>query len=63
MCRKVVIITGSPRKSGNSFGVTDAFIRTAFYRTKLDNIPDIVYNVISILQFRREHYYSKRRII
>ena len=29
MSKKIVVITGSPRKSGNSFAMTDAFIRAA----------------------------------
>ena len=29
MSKKIVVITGSPRKDGNSFAMTDAFIRTA----------------------------------
>jgi len=29
MSRKIVVITGSPRKNGNSFAMTDAFIRAA----------------------------------
>ena len=27
MSKKIVVITGSPRKDGNSFAMTDAFIR------------------------------------
>ncbi len=29
MNKKIVVITGSPRKNGNSFAMTDAFIRAA----------------------------------
>lgn len=29
MCKKIVVITGSPRKNGNSFAMTDAFIKAA----------------------------------
>ena len=29
MCKKIVVITGSPRKKGNSFAMTDAFIQAA----------------------------------
>lgn len=29
MNKKVVVITGSPRKNGNSFAMTDAFIKAA----------------------------------
>ena len=29
MSKKIVVITGSPRKNGNSFALTDAFIRAA----------------------------------
>ena len=29
MSKKIVVITGSPRKNGNSFAMTDAFIRAA----------------------------------
>ena len=29
MSNKIVVITGSPRKNGNSFAMTDAFIKTA----------------------------------
>ena len=29
MRKKIVVITGSPRKNGNSFAMTDTFIRTA----------------------------------
>lgn len=29
MSKKIVVITGSPRKDGNSFAVTDAFIKAA----------------------------------
>ncbi|MCI8387852.1 MAG: flavodoxin family protein [Clostridiales bacterium] len=29
MCKKIVVITGSPRKDGNSFAMTDAFIKAA----------------------------------
>ena len=29
MSRKTVVITGSPRKNGNSFGMTGAFMRAA----------------------------------
>ena len=29
MSKKIVVITGSPRKNGNSFAMTDAFIKTA----------------------------------
>ena len=29
MSKKIVVITGSPRKDGNSFSMTDAFIRAA----------------------------------
>lgn len=29
MDKKIVVITGSPRKNGNSFAMTDAFIQAA----------------------------------
>ena len=29
MGKKIVVITGSPRKGGNSFAMTDAFIQAA----------------------------------
>ena len=29
MCKKIVVITGSPRENGNSIAMTDAFIRAA----------------------------------
>lgn len=29
MSKKIVVITGSPRKNGNSFAMTEAFIRAA----------------------------------
>lgn len=29
MNKKIVVITGSPRKNGNSFAMTDAFIHVA----------------------------------
>jgi len=29
LSKKIVVITGSPRKNGNSFAMTDAFIRAA----------------------------------
>ncbi len=29
MRKKIVVITGSPRKNGNSFAMTDSFIRAA----------------------------------
>ena len=29
MSKKIVVITGSPRKSGNSFAMTDAFVKAA----------------------------------
>lgn len=29
MCKKLLVITGSPRNNGNSFAMTDAFIRAA----------------------------------
>ena len=29
MSKKITVITGSPRKSGNSFAMTDAFIKAA----------------------------------
>ena len=29
MSKKIVVITGSPRKNGNSFAMTDAFIQAA----------------------------------
>ena len=29
MSKKIVVITGSPRKGGNSFAMTEAFIRAA----------------------------------
>ena len=29
MSKKIVVITGSPRKDGNSFAMTDAFIKAA----------------------------------
>lgn len=29
MNKKIVVITGSPRKNGNSFAMTDAFIKAA----------------------------------
>ena len=29
MSKKIVVITGSPRKKGNSFAMTEAFIRAA----------------------------------
>lgn len=29
MCKKIVVITGSPRKNGNSFAMTEAFISAA----------------------------------
>lgn len=29
MSKKIVVITGSPRKNGNSFSMTDAFIQAA----------------------------------
>ena len=29
MSKKIVVITGSPRKKGNSFAMTDAFIKAA----------------------------------
>ena len=32
MSKKIVVITGSPRKNGNSFAMTDAFIKAAQFR-------------------------------
>ena len=29
MCKKILVITGSPRKNGNSFAMTEAFIKAA----------------------------------
>ena len=29
MSKKIVVITGSPRKNGNSFAMTEAFIKAA----------------------------------
>ena len=29
MSKKIIVITGSPRKNGNSFAMTDAFIKEA----------------------------------
>lgn len=29
MSKKIVVITGSPRKTGNTLAMTDAFIKTA----------------------------------
>ena len=29
MSKKIVVITGSPRKDGNSFAMTDSFIKAA----------------------------------
>lgn len=29
MSKKIVVVTGSPRKNGNSFAMTDAFIKAA----------------------------------
>ena len=29
MSKKIVVLTGSPRKNGNSFAMTDAFIKAA----------------------------------
>ena len=29
MSKKIVVITGSPRENGNSFAMTDAFIKAA----------------------------------
>ena len=29
MSKKITVITGSPRKNGNSFAMTDAFIKAA----------------------------------
>ena len=29
MCKKIVVVTGSPRNNGNSFAMTDAFIQAA----------------------------------
>ena len=29
MSKKIVVITGSPRKGGNSFAMTDAFVKAA----------------------------------
>lgn len=29
MSKKIVVITGSPRKRGNSFKMTDAFVKAA----------------------------------
>ena len=29
MSKKIVVITGSPRKKGNSFAMTEAFIQAA----------------------------------
>lgn len=29
MCKKIVVITGSPRRDGNSFAMTEAFIKAA----------------------------------
>lgn len=29
MSKKIVVITGSPRKKGNSFAMTEAFIKAA----------------------------------
>ena len=29
MSKKIVVITGSPRRNGNSFAMTEAFIREA----------------------------------
>lgn len=29
MSKKIVVVTGSPRKKGNSFAMTDAFIKVA----------------------------------
>lgn len=30
MSKKIVVITGSPRRKGNSFAMTDAFIKAAW---------------------------------
>ena len=29
MSKKIVVITGSPRRKGNSFAMTDAFVKAA----------------------------------
>lgn len=29
MSKKIVVITGSPRKNGNSFAMTEAFVKAA----------------------------------
>ena len=36
---KITVITGSPRKHGNSFAMTDAFIREA--ETHMENIKSL----------------------
>ena len=38
MSKKIVVITGSPRKNGNSFAMTDSFIQAA---EALDNVHEI----------------------
>lgn len=50
MSKKIVVITGSPRKKGNSFAMTEAFIKAAEKRghtiTRFDvammNVGDVV---------------------
>ena len=43
MSKKIVVITGSPRKNGNSFAMTDAFIKAAEVKghmiTRFDTAP------------------------
>ena len=33
MSKKIVVITGSPRKKGNTFAMTEAFIKAAFQKS------------------------------
>lgn len=35
MSKKIVVITGSPRKDGNSFAMTDTFIKAAALADKI----------------------------
>ena len=42
MSKKIVVITGSPRKNGNSFAMTDAFIKAA--EAKGHSVPSLYFS-------------------
>ena len=42
MSKEIIVITGSPRKAGNSFAMTDAFIKAAQVKAVIDKLFSFV---------------------